>query len=47
MRQIVRHAFTVDVEDWYHGIPIAEATRASAERRLERSMERLLQMMDA
>jgi polysaccharide deacetylase family protein (PEP-CTERM system associated) len=43
----VRHAFTVDVEDWYQGIPIPESTRVGAERRLERCMDRLLGMMDA
>jgi polysaccharide deacetylase family protein (PEP-CTERM system associated) len=40
-----RHAFTVDVEDWYQGIPIDAATRASAERRLDRGLGRLLDLM--
>jgi len=42
-----RHAFTVDVEDWYHGIPIPEAQRAGAERRLHKGLERLLGLLDA
>jgi polysaccharide deacetylase family protein (PEP-CTERM system associated) len=41
----MRHAFTVDVEDWYHGIPISAETRATAERRLERGMEVLLELL--
>lgn len=36
------HAFTVDVEDWYQGIPIAEETKRGAERRLQRGLEPLL-----
>ncbi len=43
----MQHAFTVDVEDWYHGIPIAEARKATAERRLERGLERLLDLLAA
>lgn len=39
------HAFSVDVEDWYHGIPISGASKASAERRLERGLDRLLELM--
>ncbi len=42
----MRHAFTVDVEDWYQGIPIAAETRAGAERRLRGSMDVLLGMLD-
>ena len=40
------HAFTVDVEDWYHGIPIAPERKASAERRLERGLLPLLDLLD-
>ncbi len=39
------HAFTVDVEDWYHGIPIAESRRTGAERRLERGLLPLLELL--
>lgn len=39
------HAFTVDVEDWYQGIPIASGTREAAERRLDGSCGRLLDLM--
>jgi polysaccharide deacetylase family protein (PEP-CTERM system associated) len=39
------HAFTVDLEDWYQGIPIAETTRASAERRLRIGTDRLLELL--
>jgi len=42
----LRHAFTVDVEDWYQGIPVTEPFRAAAERRLERGLGLLLDMMD-
>ena len=42
---MMRHAFTVDVEDWYQGIPISEATRGSAERRLDRSCHELLDLL--
>jgi polysaccharide deacetylase family protein (PEP-CTERM system associated) len=45
--QAIEHAFTVDVEDWYHGIPVPAETKATAERRLERGMDRLLEMMAA
>jgi polysaccharide deacetylase family protein (PEP-CTERM system associated) len=38
----VRHAFTVDLEDWYHGIPIDAGTRATAERRLHVGTDYLL-----
>jgi polysaccharide deacetylase family protein (PEP-CTERM system associated) len=41
----VTHAFTVDVEDWYHGIPIEAAAKAVAERRLDIGLQRLLDMM--
>jgi polysaccharide deacetylase family protein (PEP-CTERM system associated) len=41
----VKHAFTVDVEDWYQGIPIGPEARASAERRLDRGLNLLLEML--
>src|SRR5688500_19581744 len=37
-----RHAFTVDLEDWFDGIPIDAERKASAERRLERGLDPLL-----
>jgi polysaccharide deacetylase family protein (PEP-CTERM system associated) len=40
------NAFTVDVEDWFHGIPIPGETRRSAERRLRRGMKVLLRMLE-
>jgi polysaccharide deacetylase family protein (PEP-CTERM system associated) len=42
----VIHAFTVDLEDWYHGIPIAAASKATAERRLHVGTEQLLELLD-
>lgn len=42
----VRHAFTVDVEDWYHGIPIGDSARRGAERRLHIGVDRLLRLLD-
>jgi polysaccharide deacetylase family protein (PEP-CTERM system associated) len=41
----VRHAFTVDLEDWYHGIPIAASRRAAAERRLHVGTDLLLDLL--
>ena len=43
---VPRHAFTVDVEDWYDGIPISAAAKQSAERRLHVGMDRLLELLD-
>lgn len=40
----LKHAFTVDVEDWYHGIA-DEKIRASAERRLDYGLGRLLDIL--
>jgi polysaccharide deacetylase family protein (PEP-CTERM system associated) len=42
----VRHAFTVDLEDWYNGIPIAAESKACAERRLSVGTERLLEILE-
>lgn len=42
----MRHAFTVDLEDWYHGIPISSQGKAAAERRLDVGTDRLLEMLD-
>ena len=39
------HAFTVDVEDWFDGIPITPETKASAERRLRLGMDVLMGAM--
>jgi len=39
------HAFTVDLEDWYHGIPIAAESKRSAERRLHIGTDRLLELL--
>jgi polysaccharide deacetylase family protein (PEP-CTERM system associated) len=44
-RAPVRHAFTVDLEDWYHGIPIDAGRKASAERRLHVGTDRLLELL--
>ena len=41
----MRHAFTVDLEDWYHGIPVARETKRTAERRLQIGTERLLALL--
>lgn len=42
----MRHAFSVDVEDWYDGIPVSKETKAGAERRLDRGMDVLLGLLD-
>ena len=39
------HAFTVDFEDWFHGIPVDTDVRLRAERRLEKSANRLLDLL--
>jgi len=41
----VKHAFTVDLEDWYHGIPISVERKAAAERRLHIGTELLLEVL--
>ncbi|HET7746020.1 MAG TPA: DUF3473 domain-containing protein [Vicinamibacteria bacterium] len=41
------HAFTVDVEDWYQGVPVSEDTRRGAERRLQKGLEPLLDALAA
>jgi polysaccharide deacetylase family protein (PEP-CTERM system associated) len=41
----MKHAFTVDLEDWYQGIPISSERRAVAERRLRVGTERLLDLL--
>jgi polysaccharide deacetylase family protein (PEP-CTERM system associated) len=47
MPSALRHAFTVDLEDWYHGIPIADETKSAAERRLGRGLGVLLNLLAA
>ena len=42
----MKHAFTVDVEDWYHGIPVEDSYKNRAPRRLELGLLRLLDLMD-
>ena len=42
----MKHAFTVDVEDWFHGIPIPPDRKEKAEARLERGLLPLLDLMD-
>lgn len=41
----MKHAFTVDLEDWYHGIPISPESKAGAERRLHIGTDRLLDIL--
>jgi polysaccharide deacetylase family protein (PEP-CTERM system associated) len=41
----MRHAFTIDVEDWYQGIPIPTGARAAAERRLDRGTNVILDLL--
>jgi polysaccharide deacetylase family protein (PEP-CTERM system associated) len=42
----LRHAFTVDVEDWYQGIPVSSEVRRTAERRLDRGLNVLLELLE-
>ena len=41
----MRHAFTVDLEDWYHGIPVAASSKLRAERRLHVGTDKLLALL--
>lgn len=43
----MQHAFTVDVEDWFEGIPVAPEVRASAASRLDRGLDVLLDLLHA
>ncbi len=47
MQVFVRHALTIDVEDWFHGIPVDAQCKREAERRLELGMDLLLELLDA
>jgi polysaccharide deacetylase family protein (PEP-CTERM system associated) len=40
------HAFTIDVEDWFDGIPIAPSEKRDAERRLHVGMDVLRALLD-
>jgi polysaccharide deacetylase family protein (PEP-CTERM system associated) len=42
---VMRHAFTVDVEDWFDGIPISPEQKRHAERRLHRGLDYLLEAL--
>jgi polysaccharide deacetylase family protein (PEP-CTERM system associated) len=44
---VMKHAFSVDVEDWYHGIPVPASVKSVAPRRLEKGLFRLLDVMKA
>ena len=41
------HAFSVDVEDWFQGIPVSPSFKATAEHRIELGLNRLLDLMAA
>lgn len=43
----MKHAFTVDLEDWFHGIPIAHERKAVAERRLHVGTDQLLELLSS
>lgn len=43
----MKHAFTVDLEDWYQGIPVGAETRRAAERRLHVGTDQLLSLLAA
>ena len=40
-----KHAFTVDLEDWYHGIPIPAENKSTAERRLHVGTDLILDVL--
>jgi polysaccharide deacetylase family protein (PEP-CTERM system associated) len=41
----VRHAFSVDVEDWFHGIPVDQGLKSAQVPRLERGLHVLLDLL--
>jgi polysaccharide deacetylase family protein (PEP-CTERM system associated) len=41
----MQHAFTVDVEDWYHGIPVSDQVKSTAERRLGKGLAPILEAL--
>jgi polysaccharide deacetylase family protein (PEP-CTERM system associated) len=41
----MRHAFTVDLEDWFDGIPVPPASKRGAERRLRVGTDKLLALL--
>jgi polysaccharide deacetylase family protein (PEP-CTERM system associated) len=43
----MRHAFSVDVEDWFQGIPIGDGVKSAAAPRLEVGLDRLLGLLSA
>jgi polysaccharide deacetylase family protein (PEP-CTERM system associated) len=43
---VVKHAFTVDLEDWFNGIPIPADAKSVAERRLHIGTDFLLEILD-
>ena len=43
----MKHAFSVDVEDWYQGIPISADSKMTAERRLDKGLDPLLDVLAA
>jgi polysaccharide deacetylase family protein (PEP-CTERM system associated) len=42
----MKHAFTIDLEDWYQGVPISWERRQRSERRLQVGTDRLLELLD-
>lgn len=42
----LKHAFTVDVEDWYHCIPLERHIKDAPEHRLQYGLNTLLEMLD-
>ncbi|MCK4671538.1 MAG: polysaccharide deacetylase family protein [Candidatus Aegiribacteria sp.] len=42
----MKHAFTVDVEEWYHGIPLQREQQDSLEERLDLGLDRITNILD-
>ncbi|MBF0206889.1 MAG: DUF3473 domain-containing protein [Oligoflexia bacterium] len=42
----IKHAFTIDVEDWYHGIELSESEWFNKERRIDRGINVILNLLD-
>jgi len=42
----VKHAFSIDLEDWYHGIEIPRSSWGEKEKRLEIGLETILRLLD-
>lgn len=43
----MQHPFSIDLEDWYHGIELSLDEWGSKERRLEKGMDEIIELLDS